>query len=812
MDDYLYWHYGIILSRLLTYVVNSVYFAFYFCAIPHHLSHLLSPWKRIQTRRGRGFQLAEVFSVASFNLTSRIIGLFLRLSVIIFGLTMMLVLPLIYIPPVLIWALVPFLTYPLYLIRHKKFAEETAGFKKTATAFALLKTFCLSKIGRFTLGRSGLNPLSISGQIPQNEDEVAGNLPDEDLYNLIYSELSLIQAFSLKKVSREDFFECLNWYKQLEKLAEKPLMEDLDRIRTLSGVGMDWSYGYTVELDKYSRDLTAEPSPFPFLLGREAEIKKLERALLKSSNNNVLIIGEPGIARHMLIETLARNLSSGKCDRRLFLKRIIKIDMHTLCSGEKNLADIKAIFSDIYLEAQSAGNIILFIDEIDKYISEGSGRLNLTDVFEKFARGRMGFIGLTTTEDYHRFLEKNATLTGMFEEIFIYPPDIKTVIRELEISIVPMLEEKHHTLVSYSAIKKTVENAERYLTSSPFPAKAIELMENSIIASEKKNFITAEDIDSYLSQKLKIPLGNFKSGEKEKLTNLEDILHLRIINQHSAIRQLSGALRRARLNVSSESKPIGSFLFLGPTGVGKTETAKALAESYFGGQDRMQRFDMSQYQGEEGLSRLLGHNASQQAGELTEKLTENPFTLILFDEIEKAPKEIQHLFLTLLDEGYIHDASGKKIDCRQTIIIATSNAGSEFIRETLQSGQYTQNNLQDKVVEFILREKIFSPEFINRFDAAIVFTPLSQGNLREIAKLQLNSLNRRLAHKEIRVRPTDELINFLASSGASREFGARAMRRTIETSLEDYLAKKLLDGSFKEGNEITIDPGKFTAS
>src|SRR3990167_8071124 len=211
MEAYLSWHYGIILSRLLTYVVNSVYFAFYFCAIPHHLSHLLSPWKRIQTRRGRGFQLAEVFSVASFNLTSRIIGLFLRLSVIIFGLTMMLVLPLIYIPPVLIWALVPFLTYPLYLIRHKKFAEETAGFKKTATAFALLKTFCLSKIGRFTLGRSGLNPLSISGQIPQNEDEVAGNLPDEDLYNLIYSELSLIQAFSLKKVSREDFFSEKAW-------------------------------------------------------------------------------------------------------------------------------------------------------------------------------------------------------------------------------------------------------------------------------------------------------------------------------------------------------------------------------------------------------------------------------------------------------------------------------------------------------------------------------------------------------------------------------------------------------------------------
>src|SRR3990167_7511713 len=214
-------------------------------------------------------------------------------------------------------------------------------------------------------------------------------------------------------------------------------------------------------------------------------------------------------------------------------------------------------------------------------------------------------------------------------------------------------------------------------------------------------------------------------AQKEKLTNLEDILHLRIINQHSAIRQLSGALRRARLNVSSESKPIGSFLFLGPTGVGKTETAKALAESYFGGQDRMQRFDMSQYQGEEGLSRLLGHNASQQAGELTEKLTENPFTLILFDEIEKAPKEIQHLFLTLLDEGYIHDATGKKIDCRQTIIIATSNAGSEFIRQTLQTGQFTQRGLEEKVIEYILREKYFSPEFINRFNSAIVFTPLS---------------------------------------------------------------------------------------
>ncbi|KKS97565.1 MAG: negative regulator of genetic competence ClpC/ATP-dependent Clp protease ATP-binding subunit ClpC [Candidatus Gottesmanbacteria bacterium GW2011_GWA2_43_14] len=810
LEDFLNWHYSRIWPRLTDHFFNLVLFSYYFSGIPHHLPNLLAPWKRIRAVKGRGFQLSNYASVVGFNLTSRFMGFFLRLTAIFTGLTMMLLLPFLYLPVLIGWLLLPFVSLPFYVSRKKNFNEETAEIMQALGNGQYLKKFCLSQTGRFCLIRLGLDPGSIIAKLPPFSI-LPMTTPDnaENLYNQIYENLSFLPEISANKISKDDFFTCLNWYRRLESLTLRPLLEDKKRIRALPGIGIDWSYGYTVELDKYAHDLTAEPTPFPFLLGRDAEIKKMERALLKSENKNVMLIGVPGIARHMLVETLARHLYLGMSEKELSHKRIMKVDMHALCSDKKNLQEIKAVFSQIYEESEKAGNIILFIDDFDKYASEGEGRLNLTDVIEKFARSSIGLIGLTTPDDYHQFLEKNSLLGGLFEEIFLLAPDLKTVITELEISIVPVLERRYNTVISLAAVKKTVEDADRYLTATPFPGKAIELLENAIIASNRNKFIRSDDIDKYLTEKLKIPIGKLLEGEKEKLANLEDYLHRRIINQQMAIRMIASALRRARMNVSSSEKPIGSFLFLGPTGVGKTETAKALSSVYYGGEDKMLRFDMSQYQGEEGMARLIGSSAGQKAGELTTKLSVNPFSLLLFDEIEKAPKEIQHLFLTLLDEGYLHDASGKKIDCRQTIIIATSNAGSEYIREQV-AAEASPQKLQDQIVDHVLREKIFSPEFLNRFDGTVVFTPLSQGHLRQVARLMLENLNSRIAQKAIRVNPSDELVNYLASTGNSREFGARAMRRTIETTLEDYIAKRLLDGKLKEGSQITVDPNLLT--
>ena len=356
-------------------------------------------------------------------------------------------------------------------------------------------------------------------------------------------------------------------------------------------------------------------------------------------------------------------------------------------------------------------------------------------------------------------------------------------------------------------MKKTIEDADRYITTTPFPGKAIELLDETAVyltTIKHKSVMRWTDVDELLASKLEMPIGALQKGEQEKLANLETFLHKRVIDQEEAIRAVSSALRRARLNVSSTNKPIGSFLFLGPTGVGKTETAKALAQVYFGKEEAMLRFDMSQYQKEEGLERLIGSMKLGTPGELTVKLTDRPFSLLLLDEIEKADKGVLNLFLTLFDEGYIADQTGKKVSAKNTIIIATSNAAAEYLRESINKG-ITGNNLQNGVINYVQEQHIYSPEFLNRFDAVIVFTPLSEGHLREVAKIMLNNLNKRLAPREISIAITPTLIKKLALLGFDPAFGARAMKRVITEKIEDEVAKRLLDGSAKKGEQIMID-------
>ncbi|MBI4991110.1 ATP-dependent Clp protease ATP-binding subunit, partial [Candidatus Gottesmanbacteria bacterium] len=377
-------------------------------------------------------------------------------------------------------------------------------------------------------------------------------------------------------------------------------------------------------------------------------------------------------------------------------------------------------------------------------------------------------------------------------------------------------------------IKKTIESADRFISSTPFPAKAIELLDEACVylttgkchpelvsgsaskslgmpklVQHDRKLLTASDIDEFLSDKMHMAIGNLQKEEGEKLVNLENLLHQRVINQEVAIHAISSSLRRSRLEVSAINKPVGSFLFLGPTGVGKTETAKALSAIYFGGEETCLRFDMSQYQKEEGLERLIGSIKLGTPGELIGKLTEHPFSLLLLDEFEKADKEIYNLFLTLLDEGYVTGSIGKKVNAKNTIIIATSNAGGEFIREQIQQGLQGVA-LQEALLEHIQREKIFSPELLNRFDSVVVFSPLTEGQLREVARLMLEDLNRRLTPKEISVDINQDLIRKIAVLGFDPQWGARAMKRVIAEKIEDQVAQKLLSGNVKKGEVIQI--------
>jgi len=807
MEKYLDWHYKIYWPRLLTVLFNLPVFPIYFFSVPLHLKTLFTPWKRQIISRKRGFHIDDILSVLAFNIISAVIGFMLRTSVIFYGLILSLILPVLFLPVVLIWPLIPFITYPIYLERHITCEEEFEKILQSNGLKIQILKFCRSRTGNFILLRLGINPQAFIKLINTagENSEAASAQTIEEFLTKICQYPPLRDEFSALKIKPGQLLECFYWNQNIEKSKETDLILSLKRIKSLSGIGVDWAYGYTVKLDKFSEDLIKKPTPYPLLLGLEKEISQMEQALLKSENNNILIIGEPGMARHVLVSTFAHQLVAGNCGPGLSHKRILQLDMHAVFSEAGGKDKIKPLFSDLLDEALFAGNIILFIDEIDKYFAQGEGRTDLTDVLEKFALSRIGIIGVTTFDEYHGFIEPNPILGKLFNKIQLQPPESSQVAADLKYSIMPVLEKKYPVIITLQALEKTVNDSDRYLSQTPFPGKAVELLEEVVIhktSRGKMEFLKGEDIDSYLSSKLNLPLGNPEEREKEKLINIEDLLHRKIINQNRAIKLIASALRRSRLNISSNSKPVGSFLFLGPTGVGKTETAKALSEIYFESPQNMNRFDMSQYQGEDGLKRLIGSKG--QTGELTSKLREKPFSLLLFDEIEKAPPLILNLFLTLLDEGYITDGNGKKIDCRNSIIIATSNAGSEFIREKLIS-QTSPSDLHQNVVDHILEKKIFSPEFFNRFDATVVYTPLSEGQLREVAKLMLENLNRRLSKKEISLAVTPELVSYLARLGSNLEFGARSIRREIESSIEDDIAKKLLDGKIEKNHPVNFD-------
>ncbi|OGE88255.1 MAG: hypothetical protein A2722_01735 [Candidatus Doudnabacteria bacterium RIFCSPHIGHO2_01_FULL_50_11] len=371
--------------------------------------------------------------------------------------------------------------------------------------------------------------------------------------------------------------------------------------------------------------------------------------------------------------------------------------------------------------------------------------------------------------------------------------------------VVPQIETHNQVLILYQSMRSAVQLADRYIKTVPFPEKAIDLLQEAAVYAQTKgrsSVVRPEHVEEVVHIKTDIPVGKVALAEKEILLELERILHRKIIGQDEAIIAVANALRRSRSGITSEKKPIGSFLFLGPTGVGKTETAKALAEVYFGSQKRMIRFDMSEYQQPDSVERLIGQGEIR--GQLTTQVMEAPFSLLLFDEVEKAHPKILDLFLQVLDEGRLTDDLGRVIDFTNTILIFTSNAGAELIRESVV--QFRETNLKERLLDSLQKTGIFKPEFLNRFDAVIIYKPLSEEQTEKVAELFIQDLNRRLKAKDIQIAASPELLKKIVQIGYDREFGARPLRRVIQDRVETVVAKKLLSGETKRGDTITISP------
>ena len=614
----------------------------------------------------------------------------------------------------------------------------------------------------------------------------------------------------------EDIENLTWWLESLEKrIRERKKFWEWKNLIKKGSLAKGWAAGYTPTLDQFSADWTEivkKRGGFEEIIGNGEEIAEMERILSQEGVHNVLLIGEPGTGRKSIIQALTQKILLGESFPEINYKRIVALDIVSMLTRYESFEEIERLLETIFTEAASAGNVILVIDEFYSFVAQASGRPGAIDISPILARFLPipGFrvIGITSFLGLHLFIEKNPTILNLFGVVKISEISEQETIFILE-NLTLGYENKYKKFVSYQAIRDIVRYSGRYIQDVPFPKKAIDLLEEVVVYTvryAKSKVVLPEYVSKLVSKKTDIPVGQLEQKEKEILLNLENLIHQRIINQEEAVAEVSTAMRRARAEVTKRSGPMGTFLFLGPTGVGKTETSKALAQVYFGSENKMIRLDMQEFQNVTDIPRLIG--SAQEEGFLTTKVREAPFSLILLDEIEKAHPNILNLFLQVLDEGYLTDGLGRKVDFKNSIIIATSNAGYQIILKAIRE-KTEWIKVKDEILDYIFGQGTFRPEFINRFDAVVVFKTLSKENLLDIAELMLQKIKKGLKEKEIDFIITLVLKEKIAELGYDPTFGARQMKRVIQDKVENVLASALLSGELKKGAQIEIDPEGF---
>ena len=627
---------------------------------------------------------------------------------------------------------------------------------------------------------------------------------------LAKTEPHLKEIITHSDIEEDDFEKVNEWQERisnrLKKMREWWNYENLLRVESL---GSDWTAGYTPTLDSFSIDWTAivKRRGFEDVVGHKEKVSQLERILSKKNAGNALIIGDPGVGKKNIIHGLIRKSIINRSAKEVNGNRFVELDIVSLSASVTSFEQMEKILDQCFKEVIHARNVILIINDFHDFLG-GKTKAGIVDV--------SGLIGnylyspyfkticLTSYSGLHKYIEKKPSILAEFQKIEVEEMSKDDTIKVLEKKVFGV-EADNKKFIPFNSLKEIVEICEKYIFDFPFPQKAINILEETALLKDSK-VVMPEDVHSLVSEKTQIPIGKIKSQEKEVLLDLESILHKRVVGQEEAIREISSALRRARTGVQTGKGPMGSFLFLGPTGVGKTETAKALAETYFKSEEKIVRLDMSEFQRIEDIERILG--SEKQEGILTTQVKENPFSLVLLDEIEKSHPNILNLFLQVLDEGYLNDYTGRKISFNNSIIIATSNAGYKTILKALDEDK-EMPEIKKELLADIFEKGLFRPEFINRFDGVVVFKSLNKENLHQIAGLQLDKLNKNLYSKRIKLIITEELKSKIVELSYNPTFGAREMKRIVQDKVENALARELLKDSIPNGSSITIDPKTF---
>ena len=625
----------------------------------------------------------------------------------------------------------------------------------------------------------------------------------------------------------------------------------------------------TPKLDEFGRDLTQEAREGKLdpVIGRADEIEQTIEILSRRTKNNPALLGEPGVGKTAIVEGIAQRIVNDEVPETLTGRRVIQLDLAGMIAGTKYRGEFEERLKTVIDEISAASDeLILFIDELHTVVGAGAaeGSMDASNMLKpKLARGELHVIGATTLDEYRKNIEGDPALERRFQPVFVREPTVDETIEILH-GLKDRYEAFHRVRITDEAIIAAAELSDRYIRDRFLPDKAIDLIDQASArvrlrtktkdvdtrsfeedlrrlarerdqataaedydrAGELKEQIdsrqgeiegrrrerqrapevTADDIAEVVSRATGIPVSQLSTEERERLMRLEQELHGRIVGQDEAVQAVAEAVRRSRAGLGDPNRPIGSFLFLGPTGVGKTELARALGEALFGSEELMVRFDMSEFQERHTVSRLVGappgYVGYEEAGQLTEQVRRRPYSVLLFDEIEKAHADVFNILLQILDDGRLTDAQGRTVDFKHSVVIMTSNLGADRIQQyARQGGDFDE--LKDELME-ILRHS-FRPEFINRIDEIIVFRALTDEQLAEITQLLLDRLVRRMRAQRIELEFTDDAVQLLAREGFDPEYGARPLRRTIQRLVENELSRMVLDGSVEPGDKIVVD-------